>query len=746
MSFRVYSWIALSASGVRWLSPKIQVPRRFLWYLQQLNVYTLPAFVIPTRAAHKNQASSFQSLLNPFPALTRFRFLKSLGTSLIVAAAAALVSCALWRLGLLESLENAFNFLPANKDAFLVTPGFWLGTLMISGVSVAVATAVSRFGGRGALPVLGGGFVVLAGASLAASRFFLLDILFVPMALAAVIAAVAMQLNRLRTEDISFTEKLIRASSRMGTLPTDDAEHRLLSGLRLIQTVLAPIESVVFSRDSMGHLVSTARLRSAANSNGQETERNSAWRGGVSLCERAMAAGEILIEKVAEKINSVEPGTACANIALPLRHEDRTVGALLLRVTREFDEDDRALLTAVGGQMARNLQREEVHALARKLNPLAFFSARAARQKLQSLYVLNGAMVEQSVGISALSEVTDSIALAYLDGRIAHVNKPLLKLAGLTEAEVARISFFELLDHFRGGVFDEPAIAVRRVLQTGEAYERELPLGNSNQIYGLRISLVANKNSNQSSSQPLCLALVIKNLTVLKEHEQLKSDMISLMSHELRTPLTSINGFAELLTTDENLPEQTREFVTIIANEAQRMSRMINTFLTVAQLERKDRQEVLKIPLRLDEVVKETIASLLPAAKKRRIRLVEQPTARLPPVAADKSMITQAIKNLVGNAIKYSPERTTVTVSTLLEADAVRLSVEDRGYGIPAESKDRVWEKFYRVVREGEDKDEESTGLGLSFVREVVEQHGGTVDLDSEVGRGSKFSFTLPRL
>lgn len=173
---------------------------------------------------------------------------------------------------------------------------------------------------------------------------------------------------------------------------------------------------------------------------------------------------------------------------------------------------------------------------------------------------------------------------------------------------------------------------------------------------------------------------------------------------------------------------------------------MINTFLAVTKLQRKDKQEVLKIPLRLDEVVRETIATLQPVAKKRRIRLVEQPTERLPPVAADKSMITQAVKNLVNNAIKYSPERTTVTLSTALEAEAVRLSVEDRGYGIPTESKDKVWEKFYRVVREGQEKDEESTGLGLSFVREVVEQHGGTVGLESEVGRGSKFSFTLPRL
>ena len=139
-------------------------------------------------------------------------------------------------------------------------------------------------------------------------------------------------------------------------------------------------------------------------------------------------------------------------------------------------------------------------------------------------------------------------------------------------------------------------------------------------------------DADSSPPQPLCLALVIKDLTLLKEYEQLKSDMISLMSHELRTPLTSINGFAELLTADDELPAQAKEFVTIIANESQRMSRMINTFLTVTKLQRKDRQEVLKIPLRLDEIVRETIASMQTVAKKRRIRLVEQPTQRLPPV------------------------------------------------------------------------------------------------------------------
>lgn len=668
------------------------------------------------------------------------------------------LTLALWRAGLLASLQGAFVLLPSREGAVLTVPSFWVGAALILLVSLIVAIDVGRFGGRRAFPYLGGGFLGLAGASLFVSRFFSVDVLFAPLTLAASISAVALQIKRLRERDIELTEKLAASSRKFESTHTDETEHRLLSGLKLLDTILSPTEAVVFRRDIDGHLVSSARLRTS-QSGSLDTSRNSAWRDGVSLCERAMAAGELVVEKS----ESEEP---TANIALPLRHENQTVGALLIRIAGVFDEDNRALLSAIAGQMARNLQREAAHRATVTRGALAFFSATQSEQKLQSLSVLSGALLEQSVGLNALSEVGEGVALAYLDGRIAYANRALAELARLPQDQTRAVNFFDLLDRFRTDIFDEPAIAVRRVLQTGEPYERELNFADRNATYGFRISLVfedpsrarggsggsLNDSLNHPSSQtvatpqPLCFALVVKDLTLLKEYDQLKSDMISLMSHELRTPLTSINGFAELLTADDELPEQAKEFVTIIANESQRLSRMINTFLEVTKLQRRDRQDVLKIPLRLDEVVRETIASLQLVAKKRRIRLVEQPTERLPPVAADKSMISQAVKNLVSNAIKYSPERTTVTVSTALEAEAVRLSVEDRGYGIPNEAKDRVWEKFYRVVRDDQEKDEESTGLGLSFVREVVEQHGGTVDLESEVGRGSKFSFTLPRL
>jgi signal transduction histidine kinase len=109
-------------------------------------------------------------------------------------------------------------------------------------------------------------------------------------------------------------------------------------------------------------------------------------------------------------------------------------------------------------------------------------------------------------------------------------------------------------------------------------------------------------------------------------------------------------------------------------------------------------------------------------------------------------LIRRALSHQIDNAIKYSPERTSVMISTILEADFLRVVVEDRGYGIPADEREKIWQKFYRIARDGQDKEEESTGLGLPLVKEIVEQHGGFCEVESEIGQGSRFSFTLPRL
>ncbi|HEX6622076.1 MAG TPA: ATP-binding protein [Pyrinomonadaceae bacterium] len=387
----------------------------------------------------------------------------------------------------------------------------------------------------------------------------------------------------------------------------------------------------------------------------------------------------------------------------------------------------------------------------------ALGSLAAVRARRLSLFDSAGARIErkplteQSFTARVLAASTDGQAVAYLDGTLACLNDAMLEAARLTGEEARSLDLCSLLERFRAGVFDEPALAVRRVWQTGEAYERELSFADPSRTLALRIALITRGADDERTRRaqpkaPLAVAVTVRDVTRIKEYERLKSDMLSLMSHELRTPITSINGFAELLVMDETLPAEAREFLSIINNESQRLARMINTFLSVTKLEQKDSQEVWMAPVMLDDVVREAIDIYQPVADRKRIRLVERDGVRLPPVAADRGMIAQVVGNLVDNAIKYSPERTAVTLSATLEADAVRLTVEDRGYGIPPEDLARVWEKFYRVARDGHPKEGESTGLGLSFVREVVEQHGGAVSLESELGHGSRFSFTLPRL
>lgn len=667
--------------------------------------------------------------------------MKSLFVTFLVSLCAALVVLGLWAVGVLASAQALF----VRESDAVVAPQSWVAALLILSAGLISGFAVERAGARRALIYIGGPLLLLGTLSLFVSALLQVGIVFVPVVLAACLAALAVQAKRLREVDAELTRNIMDAASEVNQLEGAAAGARLMSGLKLLEAVLPLEEAIIFHRDENGRLAPAARTRGKAPGAKIEADRNSTWREGLSLCERAALSGQIL---TATKDSEGASGQGyVASVAVPLCHEGRAVGALLLRLREAFDESDRPLLSAVGAQLARSFHRDEARKGMPRENLAAFLSQREAHKRLEAFRVVSGLLTEQRFGAEVLSETSDGHGVAYLDGTLAYMNPPMLQAARLEAGDAPKVDLFALLDRFRTGVFDEPSIAVRRVLQTGNAYERELYYPDRNQTLLVRIALCfARGSSDDAQPEPVCLAVTVRDVSRMKELDKLKSDMISLMSHELRTPITSINGFAEILAMDDTVPAESREFLNIIVSESQRLSRMIDTFLSVTKLEAADKQEVLKIPLKLDDVVGDMVINLQSAAKKKRIRLVQQSNGRLPPVAADKSMITQCVANLIDNAIKYSPEKTTVSVSTVLEADAIRVLVEDRGYGIPPESIDRVWEKFYRVARDGQEKDAETTGLGLSFVREVIEQHGGSVALESEVGRGSKFSFTLPRL
>ncbi|HEV8368129.1 MAG TPA: ATP-binding protein [Pyrinomonadaceae bacterium] len=665
--------------------------------------------------------------MNPLRYLASY--ISAFGLSLL--AGLAVFLC--WHLAALPTFPPVVPFLNNGVPPPIVpTPQLAAAGIVL--FSLVVGLSVKGSGIRACWLYLLGTFLCVILVSVVVARFFGVDLLLIPLLVAGVLSLLLVQVNSLWQLDRQLSTTLFSSLRGSELVQPDEAKIRLASGLKLLSAVLPFSEAVVFQSGTPNDLQTVARLKGGTGPL-TDPSRNSVWRDGIRLCERAVSSGQLVLETVDARLS---------NVAVPLRHEQETVGVLLLRLKAAFCDDDRPLLEAVGAQFARNLKRDSFSKNSFHSSLLSYFSTFGSEKKRDALHVLRALTTEQRCEASALTCLNDGVAIAYLDGTLASANSVLLEFAEVKPEQSKTLDMFSLLDRFRTDVFDEPALAVRRVLQTGIDYEGEVNFDQRNLVLGLRISLL--RETQDQAARPVGLAILVRDLSKIKEYEKLKSDLISLMSHELRTPLTSINGFAELLTGDCNIPEQAREFVSIIANESQRMSRMINTFLAVTQLQRKDKQEVLKIPLRLDEVVRDTITTLQPIAKKKRIRLIEQPAHRLPPVAADKSLITQAVKNLLNNAIKYSPERTTVTISTALEAESVRVSVEDRGFGIPAESRDRVWEKFYRVVREGQEKDEESTGLGLSFVREVIEQHGGSVAVVSEEGRGSKFSFTLPRL
>jgi nitrogen-specific signal transduction histidine kinase len=556
---------------------------------------------------------------------------------------------------------------------------------------------------------------------------------------------IAVHLKKLWLIDTELTKSLVRVATTSHILEGKSADMRIESGLKLLESVLPFSEAIVFHFDENGEFNPVGRSRSepvASSAVSRQTE----WRENIELCERAFASRQTVVDTDPNDVNS-------AGIAVPLIHENVLIGVLFVNIHKNFEHADRALLEAFAEQLARNFQRRE---LRNKNLPHKTWwsgvSTHSAENRLDVVTLINSLMKEQSFGTVASSYLKEAHAIAYLDGTLAYLNRQMRHLAIESSLKVSSIDLFGLLDGFKTEIFNEPSLAIRRVLQTGENFNTELYYPETNKTLKMQITLVkvpkndASIHETSAATKPGCLLITISDISAVKENERLRSDMSSLMSHELRTPITSIQGFAGLLLADENLPAESREFLQIISSESQRLSKMLSTFLSVSNLEQSDKQEIEKTPVKVDSVVHEVVGEMQELAKRKRIRLVEQTGAHIPPVAADRGLIGRAVSHLIDNAIKYSPERTSVIVSTILEADFLRVVVEDRGYGVPPNEREKIWQKFYRVARDGQDKEEESTGLGLSLVKEIIEQHGGEVGVESEAGTGSKFSFTLPRL
>ena len=232
--------------------------------------------------------------------------------------------------------------------------------------------------------------------------------------------------------------------------------------------------------------------------------------------------------------------------------------------------------------------------------------------------------------------------------------------------------------------------------------------------------------------------------TELKKLDDLKSDFISTVSHELRTPLATMKEFTSIVS-DEipgRLNKEQREYVGIIKDNIDRLARLINDLLDISKIEA-GRVRLKRAYAKIDDLAKGVLSNLKPEADKKQIKFKALFSPSLPSVYIDPDKIIQVFTNLIGNAIKFTPQKGKITVEVKEKKKVIECSVADTGIGIAAENLSKVFGKFQQFSRRT-GAGAKGTGLGLAISKELVQMHNGKIWVESKLNKGTKFSFTLP--
>ena len=236
-----------------------------------------------------------------------------------------------------------------------------------------------------------------------------------------------------------------------------------------------------------------------------------------------------------------------------------------------------------------------------------------------------------------------------------------------------------------------------------------------------------------------------QNITRDKEIDQMKSDFISLVSHELRTPLTSIIGFVSFILDGKTgtINEKQRDSLVRVHRQSKRLAALINDLLDISRIEA-GRIEIKREPTSILEITKQRFDEIKPQADEKELKFSLIVPDSLPLIFGDEERIGQILTNLMGNAIKFTPEKGRVAVKLKSDGKIIHVEVIDDGFGVPIENRQKVFEKFYQHG-DIHTRQQGGTGLGLSIAKSIVEVHGGRIWVDDgEGGRGSNFQFVLP--
>jgi two-component system, OmpR family, phosphate regulon sensor histidine kinase PhoR len=340
---------------------------------------------------------------------------------------------------------------------------------------------------------------------------------------------------------------------------------------------------------------------------------------------------------------------------------------------------------------------------------------------------------ERNLSSAILGSMVEGVAVVNAAERLVFTNPGFASILGLDVPPVAGSSLLEVVRQ------TELIGAVRRVLAGEPRVESEISTGTLRQHF-FAATVAAVRAGDTSGA-----VIVLHDITELRKLERIRRDFVANVSHEFRTPLTAIQGFAETLIAGAlDDPQNRGRFLNIILEHARRLARLTEDLLKLSQMDA-DRLEIEINPVKVSQLVESCYETARHRAAEKELTLTLAPglSQNLPDVAGDARRLQEVLQNLLDNAIQYTLPGGKIILSAELKNNSVVFTVSDTGIGIPTADQPRIFERFYRVDA-ARSREAGGTGLGLAIAKHLIEVHGGRIWVESEVGVGSRFHFSVP--
>ena len=327
-----------------------------------------------------------------------------------------------------------------------------------------------------------------------------------------------------------------------------------------------------------------------------------------------------------------------------------------------------------------------------------------------------------------LLHMTDGIIAFDMEGKIIHINPAAKELLSITEKEDTFEKVFRKLKldiNMEKIIYLENWTSTEQRKNVGEKY--------------INMLFAPFKDEND---MPGGIMVLIQDITEHVKLDNMRKEFVADVSHELKTPITSIMGYADTLLEGEYDKETQNRFLNVIATEARRMAKLVTDLLTLSRYDSK-KIKAEETEFDLGELVKRCQEKLRFEIEKKNHSMECFVTASVPPVEADKDGIERVVLNILSNAIKYTPDNGTIKVYVGFVYNDAYIKVIDNGVGIPKDDLSRIFDRFYRVDK-ARTRELGGTGLGLSIAKEILNQNKGSIDIKSEVGKGTEVVIRLP--